>query len=572
MQPPGWRDRAGTRFTCEKHPATGRTGMVVTNHPRASAAGTEILAGGGNAIDAAVASLFALTVVEPMMVGLLGGGTAHLRLADGTHTIIDGMSIAPAAATPDMYRPLPDAPAGSLDTEGRQNSVGALAVAVPGALRGWCEALRRFGTLSLPDVMAPAIALATRGFTVTPYLADCIDEAAPDMAADPAIAGCFLPGGTPLAAGHRLVRGDYADTLRSIAQLGEEAVHGGALGDAVADCIGRLGGILSRDDLAGYGTMERAPVRGSYRGWEIVGPPPPASSGVHIVQMLNILEDYDLAAMGFGSAETLHLLAEVLKIAFADRAAATADPAFVTVPVARLTDKDYAAERRARIDPARAQAWSAGVSPGQSAHTTHITVADGLGNIVASTQTINSLFGARFMVPGTGLIPNNYMATFDPRPGRAGSIAPGKRITTSMAPMIALHGGVPVFALGLPGGLRIFGSAMQALLNLIDHGMSLQEAVEAPRLWTQGQGVEVEAFAADALAGLRARGHSVVPMPHVGGGMNAVRLHTDGTLEGAACWRADGTAIGLGGGLARPGVRFWPDQRGPDQNGPDAHI
>jgi len=221
----------------------------------------------------------------------------------------------------------------------------------------------------------------------------------------------------------------------------------------------------------------------------------------------------------------------------------------------------YGDERRAAIDMLRAQAWGPGVSPGESANTTHVTVADDKGNIVCSTQTINSLFGARFLVPGTGLIPNNYMALFDPRPGKALSVAPGKRITTSQAPLIALRDGKPVYALGMPGGLRIFGSVMQGFLNLVDHGMTLQEAVEAPRLWTQGAAVEVEpAFNATVLDALAKRGHQVAPMPHVGGGMNAIGFNADGSMEGAACWRADGTAIGLGGGLARQGVRFWPDR------------
>jgi gamma-glutamyltranspeptidase / glutathione hydrolase len=267
-----------------------------------------------------------------------------------------------------------------------------------------------------------------------------------------------------------------------------------------------------------------------------------------------------LRSMGFGSPDALHLLAEALKIAFADRAVATADPAFVDVPVAKLIDRAYADARRSEIDMRRARDWGAGVVAGESANTTHITVADGAGNVVASTQTINSLFGARFVVPGTGMIPNNYMHLFDPRPGRALSVAPGKRITTSMAPLIALRGGKPAFALGLPGGLRIFGSAMQAVINLIDHGMSLQEAVEAPRLWTQGFAVEMETgFSEPVRAALHERGHEVVPVPHVGGGMCAVGFGADGTLTGAACWRADGTPIGIGGGLARDGVRFWPD-------------
>ena len=277
--------------------------------------------------------------------------------------------------------------------------------------------------------------------------------------------------------------------------------------------------------------------------------------------MLNILEGYDIGALGFGSADTLHLLAEVLKIAFADRTAATADPAFIKVPVEKLLSKAYAADRRARIDTKRAQNWSAEVAPGEGAHTTHLTVADGMGNIVASTQTINSLFGARYIVAGTGMIPNNYMFVFTPHPGRANSVAPGKRITSSMSPVMVLQSGKPRYALGLPGGLRIFPSVMQAISNLIDHGMTVQEAVEAPRLWTQGHGVEVEnAVPSDVLATLRDHGHDVAAVGNVGGGMSAIQFDADGTMTGAACWRADGTPIGLGGGYARMGVRFRPEQ------------
>jgi gamma-glutamyltranspeptidase/glutathione hydrolase len=252
----------------------------------------------------------------------------------------------------------------------------------------------------------------------------------------------------------------------------------------------------------------------------------------------------------------------VLKIAFADRAAATADPAFVKVPVERLLSKDYAADRRARIDMKAARAWSAEVAAEGSAYTTHVTVADGMGNVVASTQTINSLFGARYMIPGTGMIPNNYMFVFDPRPGRASSVQPGKRVTSSMSPVIVLRDGKPVYALGLPGGLRIFPSVMQALSNLIDHGMTVQQAVEAPRVWTQGHALEIEGGIGDAVfATLRARGHDAVRVGNVAGGMSAIHFRPDGMMEGASCWRADGTPIGLGGGLARPGVRFRPEAR-----------
>jgi gamma-glutamyltranspeptidase / glutathione hydrolase len=552
-----WRDRAGTTFKCQKRPAAGSRGMVVSNHPLASAAGAEMLAAGGNAIDAAIATLFTLTVVEPMMVGIIGGGMAHIRLADGTHRFIDGQSSVPRAVRPDTYRSKPGSAHDVFDTIDDENLNGPKAVATPGSLKAWCETLHRFGTMSLADVMQPAIRHASRGYAATPYLHECISDSAEVMLKDKPISAIYLPDGKPLNAGERVVQSEYAETLTHISKHGEAALYGGPLGDILVDYMKARGGFITRDDLTSYRTVERAPVRAEYRGWEILGPPPPAASGVHIAQMLNILEGYDIAAKGFGTAETIHLLAEVLKIAFADRAAASGDPDFVGVPVTRLTSKEYARERRDAIDTRRAQRWGAGVAQLESAHTTHMTAADAMGNVVATTQTINNLFGAKFLIPGLGVLPNNYMNLYDPRPGHALSLAPGKRVTTSMSPMMALRGGKLVYALGLPGGKRIFPSALQALLNLIDHGMSLQEAVEAPRVWTEGNALEVEFAVPDAVrAELASWGHKVTPVATVAGGMNAIQFGDDGALTGAACWRADGTPIGLAGGLARAGVRF----------------
>ena len=273
--------------------------------------------------------------------------------------------------------------------------------------------------------------------------------------------------------------------------------------------------------------------------------------------MLNILEGFDPRALGFGTAEYFHLIAEVLKIGFADRNACTGDPAFVDIPVERLLSKEHAAARRAQIRPDRAGDYGAARRrwPAGSAHTTHVTTADADGNVVAMTQTINSLFGSKATVPGTGMLLNNTMALFDPHPGTPASIAPGKRVTSSMAPTIMLRDGKPAWALGLPGGVRIFTSVLQAVVNLIDHRMSLQEALEAPRIWSQGQELEMEQDipARGARRGRRARPSRGAGPRGVAGGMNAVAFAADGTLEGAACWRADGTPIGVSGGLARPG-------------------
>jgi gamma-glutamyltranspeptidase/glutathione hydrolase len=542
--------------------------MVVTNHPLGSAAGAEMLAAGGNAVDAAIGALFALTVVEPMMVGIFGAGMTHLRLGDGRHLVIDNYTTAPAASRPDMFTPVSDTWPDYLRAEDDVNLVGVLSAGVPGTLKAWAEAVARFGRLDLETVMQPAIRHAERGFRATPYLVEAVKETAPDLARFPDTARTFLPGGAPIKAGDLVAMPEYAATLRHIAAKGTGVLYGGDLGATVAEYMRRSGGIITLEDLAGYRTIERQPIRGRYRGFEITGPPPPTAGGLHLVEMLNILEGFDPRALGFGTAEYFHLIAEVLKIGFADRNACTGDPAFVDIPVERLLSKEHAAARRAEIRADRAGDYGAivgmagGVTAGSAhtTHTTHVTTADVDGNVVAMTQTINNLFGSKATVPGTGMLLNNTMGLFDPHPGTPASIAPGKRVTSSMAPTIILRDGKPAWALGLPGGVRIFTSVVQAVVNLIDHRMSLQEALEAPRIWSQGQELEMEqdipATVRDAVA---ARGHRVVPFPAVAGGMNAVAFAADGTLEGAACWRADGTPIGVSGGLARPGARFRPE-------------
>lgn len=558
----GWRARAGTPFETQKTPVTASGGMVVTNHPLASAAATEVMATGGNAIDGAITALFTLSVVEPMMVGIFGGGTSLIRLASGREIAIDGMARAPMAARPDSFTPVSDTWPDYMEVEGRRNAVGASAVAVPGNLLAWCQTLERFGSISLRRAMAAAIRHAEDGFHATPYLCDCIAEAATDMRRDPEISKVFLRDGESPAPGSLIVQKDYAATLRLIAEEGPGVLHGGALGRRVGHALAAAGSFVSEQDLIDYRTIDRAPVESLYRGHRILGAAPPCSGGVHVAQMLNLLEGFDVAKLGFGTVEGGHLLYEALKIAAADRRASTGDPDFLDVPVSRLMSKAYGDERRAEISMERASAFTAAALSNESQNTTHVTVADREGNIVTSTQTINSIFGAKMIIPGTGIVPNNYMYLFDPHPGNALSLEPGKRITSTMSPLIGFRGGAPAFALGLPGGPRLYGSAMQAVVNLIDHGMTLQEAVEAPRVWTQGQDCECEpAFATEWRARLEAMGHPILPVPHIAGGMCAIEFLKDGALRGAACWRADGTPIGLGGGLARAGTRFWPDYR-----------
>ncbi|WEX09662.1 gamma-glutamyltransferase [Chelativorans sp. AA-79] len=550
-------------FNCEKSPAIGAKGVAVTNHPLASAAAMEILALGGNAADATAAALFALTVVEPMMVGIFGGGCAVIRMADGREAVIDGLCTAPLGCKPDQYRPISNTWPTYMETEGRENRVGIRSIAVPGNLRAWCEMLGEFGKLTLSEVLAPAIRLAENGFIVTPYLENCIAEHVDDLSLDPAISAIFLPDGTPLKAGDRLIQSDYARTLRRISAEGPDLLYRGDLARVIHDFMQGGGGYVTADDLASYRTEWREPVRGTYRGVDLIGPPPPCSGGVHVIQMLNLMEGYDITGKGFGTPETVHLVLEALKIAAADRRATTADPAFVNVPIERLISKSYAEERRPEIRPDAASVHVSKVLLRESDNTTHVTMADSEGNVVSSTQTINSLFGARVVIPGTGIIPNNYMYLFDPHPGNALSLEAGKRITSGISAFIALRENRPYFAVGLPGAHRIPACVFQAIMNIVDHGMSLQQAVEAPRVFTQGQEAELEkGFAAETRAALAALGHDVQEVPHVGGGMGIIGFQENGLMEGAACWRADGTVMAIGGGLARPGVSFWPDPHG----------
>lgn len=308
-----WQSLCGTPFTTEKRPALASRGMVVTNHPLASAAGTQMLGAGGNAVDAAVAALFTLSVVEPMMVGLLGGGFAHLRQPDGTHLILEGQGTCPQAVGPHTFEYDTSAPPGSLESVGRRHSLGRSAVATPGNLMAWCQMLERHGSMTLEEVMAPAIGHAARGFRVTPYLSDCIADNAADMRLDAEISSLYLPRGEPLKQGDRLVQSAYAETLRQVAQQGASALYGGALGQAFCDDMVAHGAYLTLDDLRQYRTRDPAPLRSQYRGFDIIGPPPPCAGPLHIGQMLKVLEGFDLRALGFGTPDSVHLLAEVLK-------------------------------------------------------------------------------------------------------------------------------------------------------------------------------------------------------------------------------------------------------------------
>ena len=432
-----------------KEPATGSRGMVCTNHPVASAAGAEMLALGGNAIDAAVASLFALSVVEPMMVGILGGGIANLRLADGTVCSIDNYSTSPGASTDTLYTPLvvptpPRADPDYLKTVDDASAVGLLAVGVPGTLKAWCHILHEFGSglLSLATIMDPAIRRAEHGFPASEYLVNIIQAKQASLATFPATAAVFLPGGSVPKRGELIIQRDLAESYRTIAAEGPDALYGGRLGVAMAAYMRREGGLITLEDLRQYSIRQRylgpwqdCPTRGTYRGYHIIGATPCSAGGVHLIEILNILELYELGQMGFGSVEACHLLLEAIKLGFEDRNASTGDPEFLDVPVAKLISKEWAQER-AKLIRADGQARPYGSGGGggaagaeqaessESSYTTNLCVADAEGNIVEMTQTINDLFGSGAMVPGTGLLLNNTQSMASPSTRHLVSSAP----------------------------------------------------------------------------------------------------------------------------------------------------
>ncbi len=554
---------AAAKLTTYKQGVIASCAIVASNHPLASIAGAEMLGMGGNAVDAAVATLFALSVVEPMMVSPFGAGFFVIRDGrSGAVTTIDNYATVPAKATPDMFRPIPT----SLDYEtvDKENDIGYLAVATPGNLKGWAHAVEQYGRLPLARLIEPAIRFAASGFPASAYLIRMIVDGQAALSRFPASAEVFLPGGKVPTVGQTIVRADYARTLRQIADEGAETLYTGALAQVIADDMAANGGLITQDDLASYRIFERAPIRATYRGHEIVSMAPPSSGGTHIAQILNLLEAYAVGQgdLQFGSPGYQHLFAEALKIAFADRRQYMADPETTNVPVEWLTSKDYGNQRRAEIDLTKANDFAAGKQAevaqflgGEGANTTHLTVMDDEGTIVSATQTLNSAFGSKVTCPGTGMLLDNCMVLMDPTPGRTNSIAGGKRILSSMSPTIVLRDGAPFMALGTPGGKRIFAAVTQAIINVIDHKMTLQEAVEAPRCWTQGADLELERgfLNLDTLqAELTARGHQVTLVEKVAGGMNGVMVDDAGRFHGAACWRADGVPLGISGGTARP--------------------
>ena len=495
-------------------------GIVVSTHRLASEAGIAMLQQGGNAIDAAVAVGYAEAVVDPCCGNIGGGGFLVAHLRDGGDVFLNFRETAPAAATHDMY----------LDAQGTvargASLYGWRAVAVPGTVMGFDTALTRYGTLPRSVVMAPAISLARDGFELTRYDTDILQRSTALLRRDTSAARIFLhPDGSPLQAGERLVQPGLAATLASIAADGPQAFYRGRIADAVETASGAGNGIVTSADFAAYHVTQSTPLSCTYRGYVFLSAPPPSSGGVTLCEILLVLEGYDMRALGFHSAQTVHVMIELMRHAYFDRNTYLGDPDFVTNPLAKLLSSDHAAAIRTQIgaQATRSDTLGTGSAPHEPMETTHYSVIDKVGNAVAVTYTLNGSFGAGVMAGDTGFLLNDEMDDFTVAPGlsnlfrlvqgEANAIAPGKRPLSSMAPTIVLRDGRVFLVLGSSGGPRIITTVLEAVLNILDYGMTPQEAVDAPRLhhqWLPDE-VMVERFAlsSDTQALLQSMGYRI---------------------------------------------------------------
>jgi gamma-glutamyltranspeptidase/glutathione hydrolase len=527
------------------HPVKAHNGMVSSVDAIATRVGVDILKQGGNAVDAAVAVGFALAVTHPQAGNLGGGGFMMLHTASGKVTAIDFRETAPARASRDMF----------LDDKGNADSkkslTSHLASGTPGTVAGLTLALEKYGSLPLNKVIQPAIHLAREGIVVNAALADDLkqygSEVLPQHANSRAI---FWKADQPLAKGERLVQANLAKSLEMIAENGADAFYKGHIAEQIAAEMAKHGGLIDKADLAGYRAVERTPVRGDYRGYQIYSMPPPSSGGIHIIQILNILENFDLAKYGFGSADAIQLVAEAEKYAYADRSKYLGDPDFVKVPEAALTSKAYAKSLAQKIDLNRARPSSeigpGNLTPYESDQTTHFSVVDKAGNAVAVTYTLNTTFGTGIVAGDTGILMNNEMDDFSAKPGtpnvyglvggEANAVGPRKRPLSSMSPTLVLKDGKTWLVTGSPGGSRIITTVLQMVLNTIDFGMNVAEASNAPRFHHQWQPDELrleKGFSPDTIRLLKQKGQNVVVKPTMGS-TQSIMVAPNGTLYGAA--------------------------------------
>lgn len=529
------------------HPVWAENGMVSAQERLAAEIGRDIMAKGGNAVDAGVAVAFALAVTLPRAGNLGGGGFMLVHDAETGQThAIDYREMAPSGASRDMF----------LDDKGQADSDRSLytgaASGVPGTVAGMRIALDNYGSMPWADVIAPAIRLAEQGITVTPDLADSLEAEREALTKHPSTARIFFkPDGAGYRPGERLVQADLAATLKAIAAGGPDGFYKGAVAENIAKAVQAAGGPMTVADLAAYRPVLREPVRGTYRGYEIVSMPPPSSGGVHLIEILNTLEGYPIGALGQNSAETIHLMAEAMKLAYADRSEYLGDPDFVDVPVSALTSKDYAAALRGRISAEYATPSSmirpGDLAPYESDQTTHFSVVDKAGNAVSNTYTINLNYGSGLVAEGTGVLMNNEMDDFSAKPGvpnafglvggDANAVQAGKRPLSSMTPTIVLKDGQTWLVTGSPGGARIITTVLQVIMNMVDHGMNVAEASTAPRVhhqWLPDELRVEEGISPDTLRLLAAKGHVIAEKPVMGSTQSIMRDPASGALLGAS--------------------------------------
>jgi gamma-glutamyltranspeptidase/glutathione hydrolase len=505
------------------HAVAAEHGMVVAQEKTAARIGTDVLRRGGNAVDAAVATGFAMAVTYPRAGNLGGGGFMIIHSRErGEDAAIDYRETAPAAVTPDIFL----GPDGKPDIAKSRDS--ALGIGVPGTVAGLALALEKYGSgqFTLADLLRPAIDLARVGVVITDDSADTLPDWHRRMSRWPSSKIFSRVDGSSLREGDVLVQADLAATLAGIAEQGPRGFYEGPVAERLASAVRAAGGVMTAEDLKSYQANIRPPVRGSYRGYDIVSMPQPSSGGVVLLETLNILEGFPIGGMKQGSAPSLHVMIEAMKRAYADRARYLGDPAFVNAPVATLISKDYAARQRAGIDLDRATPWTAALPatpPREGDNTTHFSVVDSMGNAVSNTYTLNYSYGLGLVAEGTGVLLNNELDDFTAAPGAANAYGlvgfeanlpgPGKRPLSSMSPTIVLKDGKPVLVTGSPGGSRIISAVLQVIVNVLDYGMDVAAAVAAPRLHHQWLPDEVrveQGFGADTLAALRAKGHRIV--------------------------------------------------------------
>jgi len=542
--------------SASKAPVRSLRGMVASSEKLASQIGIDTLKRGGNAVDAAVAVGFALAVTHPSAGNLGGGGFMMVRFARGETACIDYRETAPAAARRDIY----------LDSAGqiipKASTQGYRASGVPGTPAGLCLAQMKYGRLPLKQVIQPAIDLAEQGFPVSDYLSDSLKEAASLLELYPESRRVYLNEGKFFGPGERLIQKDLASSLKAIRDEGASGFYQGAVAAKIVAAYERHGRWMTLNDLLRYEPRFRTPLRGSYRGYDVITMPPPSSGGTVLLEMLNVLEEFNVSAMGAGSSRTIHLMAEAMRRAFRDRAELMGDTDFVKVPTSRLILKSYASEFRKNFDPEKASdslALPPRVLPAaETSETTHFSVVDKEGNAVANTYTLNGGYGSGVTIEGTGILMNNEMDDFTSKPnvpnaygliqGEANAIAQGKRPLSAMTPTFLLREGKLFLVIGSPGGPTIISTVLQVIVNVVDFGFTIQEAIDAPRFhhqWLPDElRMETHGFAEDVTKALAARGHRLAFRSFMGDAEGIMLEPNTGLRLGASDPRADGITLG----------------------------